>query len=134
MKMGSGGQRRRREEDDFGRGTLPPAFRASDKPIAMACLRLVTFLPLRPLFSLPCFISCIARSTLLCALRPYFRPLDFLPGIKFYYWTCVTIIKEFCEKLMYNIHVTGLGISGTERLFLHNLWPKSSAQRTLGLI
>ena len=32
-------------------GTFAPSFLASDKPIAIACLRDVTFLPLRPLFS-----------------------------------------------------------------------------------
>ena len=41
-----------------------PAFLASDKPIAIACLGLVTFFPERPLFNSPCFISCMARSTL----------------------------------------------------------------------
>ena len=39
--------------------------------MAMACLRLVTFLPLRPDFSLPCFISCISRSTFLPAEGEY---------------------------------------------------------------
>lgn len=42
--------------------------------MAIACLGLVTFLPLRPLFSLPCFISFISRSTALLALGPYLRP------------------------------------------------------------
>ena len=32
-------------------GTFSPLSLASDKPIAIACLRLVTFLPLRPLFN-----------------------------------------------------------------------------------
>ena len=32
-------------------GTFPPSLLASDKPIAMACLRLVTVLPLLPLFN-----------------------------------------------------------------------------------
>lgn len=36
--------------------------------MAIACLRLFTFAPERPLRSLPRFISCIARLT--------FRPLD----------------------------------------------------------
>jgi hypothetical protein len=36
--------------EDFRRfGTLPPALRAWLKPIAMACLRLRTLRPLRPL-------------------------------------------------------------------------------------
>src|SRR5262249_8310343 len=55
----------------FRFGTFAPERRASDKPIAMACLRLVTFLPDRPLRSVPCLRSCIARLTLLCAFRPY---------------------------------------------------------------
>ncbi len=63
----------RRLDDDL-RGTLAPPPRASESPMAMACLRLVTFLPLRPLFNVPCFLSCIARFTLLCAFAPYFLP------------------------------------------------------------
>jgi hypothetical protein len=58
-------------DDDFRAGTLPPASRASDRPMAMACLRLVTFLPEPPLFSVPRFRSCIARSTFSDALLPY---------------------------------------------------------------
>lgn len=46
--------------------------------MAMACLRLVTFLPLRPLFSLPRFISCISCFTSLPADGLYFLPEDFL--------------------------------------------------------
>ena len=45
--------------------------------MAMACLGLVTFLPLRPDFSLPCFISCISLSTSLPADGEYLRPEDF---------------------------------------------------------
>jgi hypothetical protein len=55
---------------------LAPERRASDNPMAIACFGFVTFLPLRPLFSLPRLNSCISRSTLFCALGPYFRPLD----------------------------------------------------------
>jgi len=44
-------------------GTLAPFARASESPIAIACFRLVTRLPLRPLRSVPCFRSLIARST-----------------------------------------------------------------------
>src|SRR5438132_356414 len=54
------------------RGTFPPARRASLRPIAMACLRLVTFLPDRPERRVPCLRSCIARLTLLWAFLPYF--------------------------------------------------------------
>jgi hypothetical protein len=61
----------------FAGGTFAPALRASDKPIAMACLRLVTFFLLRPLFSLPFFMARISRSTAFPALGLYLRPLDF---------------------------------------------------------
>src|SRR6185295_6581309 len=54
------------------RGTLPPARRASLRPIAIACLRLVTFLPERPDRSVPRLRSCIARSTFWLAFFPYF--------------------------------------------------------------
>src|SRR5437867_3270699 len=53
------------------RGTLPPARRASESPIAIACFRLVTFLPERPLFNVPPFRSCIAFSTFWDAFLPY---------------------------------------------------------------
>jgi hypothetical protein len=45
--------------------------------MAIACLRLVTFLPL-PLFSLPSFIAFISVSTLLPAASLYFRVLFLL--------------------------------------------------------
>jgi hypothetical protein len=49
--------------------------------MAMACFRLVTFLPLRPDLSLPCFIARISRSTSLPAEGEYFRPEDFLAAL-----------------------------------------------------
>jgi hypothetical protein len=55
----------------FG-GTLAPLSLASDSPMAMACFRLVTFFPLRPLFSVPLFFSCMAFSTLSPAFFEYF--------------------------------------------------------------
>src|SRR5512132_2131480 len=58
-------------EEDFFPGTLPPSRRASESPIAIACLRLVTFFPDRPLFSVPRLRSCIAFSTFSEALLPY---------------------------------------------------------------
>src|SRR5262249_50470959 len=60
-----------RRGDDLRRGTFAPAARASERPIAMACLRLLTFLPLRPLLSVPSFSSCMARLTLAWAFLPY---------------------------------------------------------------
>src|SRR5215212_8369778 len=58
-------------EPFFAEGTFPPASRASDSPIAIACFLLVTFLPERPLFNSPRFISCMAFSTFSPAFLPY---------------------------------------------------------------
>jgi len=58
-------------DDDFFFGTFAPDFLASDKPIAIACFLLFTFLPLRPLFRVPAFLSCIARFTLLWLFFEY---------------------------------------------------------------
>src|SRR4051812_41195645 len=57
-------------------GTFAPDLRASDRPIAIACLRLFTFLPLRPLFSVPFFLSCIARFTFAPAFLPYLAMMN----------------------------------------------------------
>jgi hypothetical protein len=43
----------------------------------MACFGFVTFFPLRPDFSLPCFMARISRSTSLPAEGEYLRPEDF---------------------------------------------------------
>ena len=51
-------------------GTLAPLRLASDNPIAIACLRLFTRLPLLPLVSVPFFRLCIARLTDFWALLP----------------------------------------------------------------
>jgi hypothetical protein len=48
-------------------GTFCPFSRASDIPMAIACLRLVTFLPLRPLVSVPFFLRRKALPTVLFA-------------------------------------------------------------------
>lgn len=45
--------------------------------MAMACFRLMTFLPLRPDFSLPCFIARISRSTSAPDEGEYLRFADF---------------------------------------------------------
>ena len=59
--------------DRFGfGGTFAPARRASDRPIAIACLRLLTFLPERPLSSFPSLRSFITFLTFDCAFLPYF--------------------------------------------------------------
>src|SRR4029434_1656973 len=44
-------------------GTFAPERRASERPIAIACLRLVTRRPERPLFSVPTLRSPLAGST-----------------------------------------------------------------------
>jgi hypothetical protein len=49
-----------------------PFFRASDRPIAIACFLLVTFLPL-PLFNVPRLRRRIADSTSFGALFDVFR-------------------------------------------------------------
>jgi hypothetical protein len=65
----------RDDERDFFGGTFFPARRASERPMAMACLRLWTFLPVLPDRSVPCLRSCIALPTFRDAPVPYFRPL-----------------------------------------------------------
>lgn len=62
--------------DFFFFGTFLPALRASERPMAMACFRLVTFLPDRPLFSVPFLRLCIARLTVLAAPLEYFRAIN----------------------------------------------------------
>jgi hypothetical protein len=64
----------------FFLGTFFPAFRASESPIAIACLRLLTFLPERPLFKVPALRFFIARLTLAAAPLEYFRAMRFSPG------------------------------------------------------
>jgi hypothetical protein len=51
-------------------GTLAPARRAWDRPMAIACLRLFTFFPERPLLSVPRFRSRIAFFTFCCDFLP----------------------------------------------------------------
>jgi hypothetical protein len=60
-------------------GTFAPFFRASDKPIAIACSRLFTLPPRPPfpLLSVPRLRRRMALFTLLAAPLLYFRPLDF---------------------------------------------------------
>jgi hypothetical protein len=60
----------------FFAGTFLPAFRASERPMAMACFELVTFRPL-PERSLPSFIARISVSTDLDAAGLYFLVLVF---------------------------------------------------------
>jgi hypothetical protein len=59
-------------------GTFLPFALASDRPIAIACLRLLTFLPERPLFNVPALRFFIARPTSLDAFFEYLRAMAFL--------------------------------------------------------
>src|ERR1700719_3261388 len=61
-------------------GTFAPAARASERPIAIACFRLLTFWPERPLFNVPALRSFIARSTVADAVFEYFRAMIFSPS------------------------------------------------------
>jgi hypothetical protein len=54
-------------------GTFLPSARASDSPIAIACLRLVTLRPDLPLFKVPALRFFITRSTSAEAFLEYFR-------------------------------------------------------------
>lgn len=54
-------------------GTFLPAFRALERPMAIACFLLFTVLPDRPLLSLPLLRSCMAVPTSFDALFEYFR-------------------------------------------------------------
>jgi hypothetical protein len=60
-------------------GTFLPLALASDRPIAIACLRLLTFLPERPLFSVPALRFFIARLTSVDAFFEYLRAIASLP-------------------------------------------------------
>jgi hypothetical protein len=60
-------------------GTFLPSALASERPIAIACFLLVTFLPERPLFSVPALRFFIARSTSADAFFEYFRAMTLLP-------------------------------------------------------
>ena len=60
-------------------GTFLPFALASERPIAMACLRLLTFLPDRPLLSVPALRFFITRSTSADAFLEYLRAMEFLP-------------------------------------------------------
>jgi hypothetical protein len=66
--------RRRSAQSVFFRGTLAPFLRASDRPIAIACFRLLTTppFPFFPECNAPRFSRCSAFLTLSLAAFPYF--------------------------------------------------------------
>jgi hypothetical protein len=61
---------------DFLAGTFFPSFRASERPMAIACFRLFTFLLDLPLFSVPFLRLCIARATFFADPLEYFRAMN----------------------------------------------------------
>src|ERR1700682_239520 len=61
-------------------GTFFPSALASESPIAIACLRLLTLRPERPLCKVPALRFFIARPTLADALFEYFRAMKYSPG------------------------------------------------------
>ena len=67
-------------DDERRAGTFAPFLRASLKPIAMACFRLLTRRP-DPLFSVPFFRRRIADFTCFDADRPYFAMDHLTPGL-----------------------------------------------------
>jgi hypothetical protein len=60
-------------------GTFLPSALASERPIAIACLRLLTLRPERPLFRVPALRFFIARPSLADAFFEYFRAMIILP-------------------------------------------------------
>jgi hypothetical protein len=66
--------------DAFFFGTFLPLARASESPIAIACLRLLTLRPDRPLFNVPALRFFIARLTSPDAFLEYFRAIGISPG------------------------------------------------------
>jgi hypothetical protein len=85
--------------DDFFRGTFAPFSRASESPIAIACLRLVTFLPLRPLRNVPFLRRRIADSTRLPAAFPYFRPPDFFRAAMVFCLRWIVVVPFYSARL-----------------------------------
>jgi hypothetical protein len=66
---------------DFRDGTFLPSRRASDSPIAIACFRLLTLRPERPLFNVPALRFFMARPTLADAFLEYLRATVILPAM-----------------------------------------------------
>ena len=71
----------------FFLGTLAPFLRASERPIAIACFRLVTLPPLPPLpeRSVPRFSRRMALATDLPTALPYLRPLELLRELELFF-------------------------------------------------
>ncbi len=79
-------------EDFGGGGTFPPSSRASERAMAMACLRLFTFWP-DPLRSLPRLSSCIFSSTFSCDFWPYLLAIENPPAQVFVQWASPAVLS-----------------------------------------
>jgi hypothetical protein len=84
----------------FRGGTFCPFSRASDIPIAIACARLFTFLPLRPLVSVPFLLRRKALPTVLFAFFEYLAIIavfqltgKFMPCIE----ECILQLQHRCD-------------------------------------
>jgi hypothetical protein len=76
-------------------GTFFPALLASERPMAIACFRLVTFFSLRPDLNFPCLISLISVSTFFPTDREYFRPDGSLEAVFFLLPLFVALLDFF---------------------------------------
>src|SRR5215469_2964878 len=85
---------------DFFAGTLFPSFLAFESPIAIACLGLVTFFPMRPDLNWPFFISLISVSTFSPAEGEYLRPED-LFAEDFFADVVFFLLVFFAEELFF---------------------------------
>jgi hypothetical protein len=75
--------RSKTQRDDFRFGTFLPFLRASDKPMAMACFRLLTLPPRPPLprLRVPRLRRRMALPTSFDALREYLRAIEVSPSL-----------------------------------------------------
>jgi hypothetical protein len=110
----------------FFLGTLAPFFRASESPMAIACLRLFTVPPFPPLpdFNVPRFLRRRALSTRLLAAFPYLRPPDFREP---FFLTGIEILLQFSDEIVYQGWHSTLGSENRTR---YDLWRTSVRQRT----
>jgi hypothetical protein len=77
----------------FGEGTFSHFFRAFERPIAIACFRLVTISPVFPDFSFPCLYSCIAFFT---NSRDFF---EYFLGIFYFLKNKFPVVLYFFQNL-----------------------------------
>lgn len=71
----------------FFLGTLAPFLRASERPIAIACFRIVTLPPFPPLPErrVPRFSRRMALATDVLAALPYLRPLELFRELELFF-------------------------------------------------